>query len=41
MEMVESCLPCAQGKVQKLLLRAWDKNGLEGNFTTEYVVTCQ
>ena len=40
-EVVEPCLPCGQGKEQKFLLRAWDKNGLEANFKTEYIGTCQ
>ena len=42
-EMVELCLTCGQeqGELQKFLLSAWDKNGLEANFKTEYIVTCQ
>ena len=35
--MVEPCLPRGQGEVQKFLLWAWDKNGLEANFKTEYI----
>ena len=39
--MVEPCLPCGQGEVQKFLFWAWDKNALEANFKTEYIVTCR
>ena len=33
--MVEPCLTCGQGEVQKVLLRAWDKNALDANFKTK------
>ena len=40
-EIVELCLTCGQGEEQKFLLSASDKNGLEANFKTKYIVTCQ
>ena len=38
-EMMEPCLPCTHGKIQKVLPRAWDKNGLEANLKTGYIIT--
>ena len=37
--MVELCLTCGQGEVQKFLIKAWDKNALQVNFKTKYILT--